>query len=199
MNKLLPMARNENIVVQELEKELLLYDLEKNKAFCLNQTSAIVWQSCDGRKTISQIAGILGKQFKTSANEDLVWLAIEHLKRDNLLANADELPNIFEKINRREVIKKIGLSTMIALPIISSVIAPKAVAAQSGNVADPFCAACPSNGSFCMIGGSYSIGCFPDSSSCIAAGQASNLCCFGRQSIGWTVINPTAVCCTVFC
>jgi hypothetical protein len=35
MNKL-PLARSEDIIVQELGKEVLIYNLTTNKAFCLN-------------------------------------------------------------------------------------------------------------------------------------------------------------------
>jgi hypothetical protein len=43
-----PISRQNNIVTQEVESELLIYDLVENKAFCLNETSAFVWQNCDG-------------------------------------------------------------------------------------------------------------------------------------------------------
>jgi hypothetical protein len=39
----LPTRRRANIVVRELENEVLLYDLSLHKAWCLNQTSALVY------------------------------------------------------------------------------------------------------------------------------------------------------------
>ena len=38
----IPVARKEGLVIQETSNEVLVYDLTINKAFCLNQTSAIV-------------------------------------------------------------------------------------------------------------------------------------------------------------
>ena len=54
-----PLSRQDNIVIQELRDEVLIYDLAKNKALCLNQTSAKVWQECDGTKSVSEISKTL--------------------------------------------------------------------------------------------------------------------------------------------
>lgn len=40
-------TRNENIVVQEMAAELLIYVLKTNKAFCLDETSALIYQFCN--------------------------------------------------------------------------------------------------------------------------------------------------------
>ncbi len=61
-NHIVPKARKENLVVQELDGEVLIYDLNTNKAFCLNEASALVWQACDGNKDVSEIRKSLGKQ-----------------------------------------------------------------------------------------------------------------------------------------
>jgi hypothetical protein len=126
-----PKARKENLVVQELNGEVLLYDLEKNKAFCLNETSSLVWQLCDGNTSVSEISESISRKLDSPANEDLVWLALDQLKKEKLIANGDEVVSDFAGMSRREVIKKVGLGTMIALPLISSLIAPTAISAQS--------------------------------------------------------------------
>ena len=56
-----PKSRNNEIVVQEADKELLIYDLTTNKAMMLNETSAIIWQMCDGKTTVGQMSGQLAK------------------------------------------------------------------------------------------------------------------------------------------
>lgn len=50
-----PKARNKNIVVQLLNKETLIYDLIDNKAFCLNETSSIVFNACDGKTSFDEL------------------------------------------------------------------------------------------------------------------------------------------------
>jgi Coenzyme PQQ synthesis protein D (PqqD) len=84
-----PISRKANIVVQDLETEVLIYDLTINKAFCLNQTAGLVYQLADGRRTVAEISDLMSKELKTLVSEDFVWLALDGLKKDNLLENAD--------------------------------------------------------------------------------------------------------------
>ena len=125
-----PIARKTNLVIQELPGEVLVYDLETDKAHCLNNTAAAIWKSCDGNNSVAEITRILTGANGDGAHEDLVWLAIDQLNENNLLEK--KIPTNFHNQNRREVIKKIGLSAVIALPLISSLVAPKA--AQAGSV-----------------------------------------------------------------
>ncbi len=127
-----PISRKTNLVVQKMDKEVLIYDLSINKAFCLNETSAIIWEICDGDKSIAEIRDHISKKLNETANEELVWLALEQLKKENLIENTNHIENKFTEISRREIIKKVGLGTMIALPVVASVIAPSAVNAASG-------------------------------------------------------------------
>lgn len=126
-----PLSRKDNLVVQELDGEVLIYDLSENKAFCLNETSALVWQACDGEKTTAEISKFVSEKLNLPANEDLVWFALDQLKKEKLIENSDELPNNFIGMSRREVIKKVGLGTMIALPVVAAIVAPTSVQAQS--------------------------------------------------------------------
>lgn len=144
-----PSSRKANIVVQDLENEVLIYDLTINKAYCLNQTAGLVYQLCDGKRTVAEISDLMSKRLKTKVSEDLVWFALDGLKKDNLLENANEVPNYFGGLSRREVVKKVGLASMVMLPLIASVVAPNAMMAQS--VLFPNLAAC-ANDSQCQSG-----------------------------------------------
>ena len=68
----LPKTRNENIVVQEMDSEILIYDLNTNKAFCLNETSAVIYHLCDGKRTVAEISRQLSKQLSKSIDEYLI-------------------------------------------------------------------------------------------------------------------------------
>jgi Coenzyme PQQ synthesis protein D (PqqD) len=131
-----PKVRSKNIVVQDLGDEVLIYDLKTDKAYCLNETARIVWQACDGRKNIAEITENIGKKLKLKVTEDFVWFALNQLKKEKLLENCDQLPNHFAGISRREVIKKIGVGCLAALPIIGIVSIP--TAAQSNSTCIPF-------------------------------------------------------------
>ncbi len=122
-----PIARKAGLVLQEMPDELLVYDLDTNKAHCLNQTSAFVWKACNGKNSVSDISRLFGTDAGNSVPEDLVWLAIDQLSQNNLLEN-----KVSPKLNgqtRREVIKKIGLASVVALPLVASLAAPSSVLA----------------------------------------------------------------------
>lgn len=138
-NNFTPKSRKENLVIQELEGEVLIYDLEKNKAFCLNETSALVWQSCDGSRTIADIKTTVGKQLNSQINEDVIWLALDQLSKENLVDKQTPLENKFKGLSRREVIKKVGFASVVALPLVTSLVAPMAANAQSGAVCAGAC------------------------------------------------------------
>lgn len=126
-----PISRSNNIILQEIADEVLIYDLEVNKAFCLNETSAMIWQECNGKQSVTEISQKLSRKLKTNISKEIVWLAISQFKTDGLLKNDDEIGTPFDGLTRREVVKKIGFASMIALPTIASVVAPNAVQAQS--------------------------------------------------------------------
>lgn len=122
----LPLVRSENLVVQNLDNEILVYDLAINKAFCLNETSVIVYQACNGKTTFEELKA------EHSLDDEIIFLALDELKRHNLLAIETDYQSPFAGMTRREVIRKVGLASMIALPLISSIVAPSAIQAQSG-------------------------------------------------------------------
>jgi hypothetical protein len=142
-----PVARKERLVIQEMPEEVLVYDLDTNKAHCLNQTAAFVWKSCDGRNSVADITKLVEDDSGNVVPEDLVWLAIDQLSEKNLLAN--NLKADFNGTTRREVIKKIGLAAVIGIPVVASLTAPTSVLAASSCVCSsnadcaPTVPACP--------------------------------------------------------
>lgn len=164
----MPVSRKSNLVIQELENEVLIYDLSQNKAFSLNETSAIIWEACTGENSVSDIKKQINNQLNASVSEDFVWLALEQFKKDNLLENANDIFIDFGGLSRREVIRRIGLSSLAAIPIITTLVAP--VAAQ---VASSACRAMPCrcnvgtsgcNGNSGSFGGITYVNCFSTAS-----------------------------------
>ncbi len=92
-----PKSRIENIVVQEFAKEILIYDLKTNKAFCLNETSAMIYQLCDGKRSVAEISQILTKKLNQPMTEDLIWLALDNFKKDNLLEENEKFEIDFDE------------------------------------------------------------------------------------------------------
>ncbi|MGB7067869.1 MAG: PqqD family protein [Pyrinomonadaceae bacterium] len=119
-----PVSRSENIVVQELDAEVLIYDLDANRAFALNETSAMVWQNCDGKRTVAEIGKKVG-------SEDLVWLALAQLKKEDLVKCETDTVKEFSGMSRRDAVKRIGVGTAMALPLVMAVTAPLAAQTPS--------------------------------------------------------------------
>jgi coenzyme PQQ synthesis protein D (PqqD) len=136
----LPKVRADQLIVKELTDETLIYDLKNDKAYCLNSTAALVWKSCDGENSIAEINLSLAKETKVAVDEKLVWLALDQLASLDLLEKAPTTPTVFAGISRRQIMKIAGVAA-IALPVVTSIIAPTpAQAASNIGFHQPCCA-----------------------------------------------------------
>jgi hypothetical protein len=124
-----PVARKNGLVIQEVPDEVLVYDMDADRAHCLNKTAAAVWKSCDGNNSVSDISKLVGAELGNNVSDDLVWLAIDQLSENSLLDGSIE-PK-FAGQSRREVLKKIGFASIVAVPVIASLVAPKSVLAAT--------------------------------------------------------------------
>lgn len=159
-----PTARKDELVIQELQEEVLVFDVKSNKAHCLNQTAAKVWRFCDGENSVSEIKLLLENQSNANVSEDLIWLAIDQLNERELLE--DGFAKKFVGQNRREILKRIGLATVIALPIVASITAPNAAMAAACSGIVTSCLGC-ANGTPCDVNGDMTIGmCMANGSIC---------------------------------
>ena len=133
-----PSPKTEDIVVQRLGNEVFVYDLITNKVYSLNETSALVYLSCDGKRSLEEVVNEVNKQAKHKVNVDYVLYAIHQLQSSNLISEFKTVKTGFEGLTRREAVRKVGFATLAVLPIISIIVAPTAVMAQSQCVAgDP--------------------------------------------------------------
>ena len=114
-----PRAREEGLVVRQLLDEVVVYDLERHKAYCLSLGVASIWRRCDGRTTPAAIVRSLQKTLP--AGEEAVWIALERLSRARLLQEPVSRPMSPAEPSRRRWMKKTavlaGLSVIsIAVP-----------------------------------------------------------------------------------
>ena len=130
MKSATPRARQQSLIIKTLPDEVLVYDLDADKAHCLNRTAAFVWANCDGRKNVSEIARLLREEFQAPVDEKVVWLALEQLEKFNLLQEPAAKPANLNGMSRRQVVRLVGVAA-IALPIITSIVAPCAAQAAS--------------------------------------------------------------------
>ena len=120
----MPRARQEGLLVHELTDELLVYDLKRHKAHCLNKTAALVWNRCDGEKGISEITRLLGQQMGSSVDEDIVRLALDQLERARLLGERPSHATRAGRVSRRQLIRRMGVAAAVSLPLVVSILAP---------------------------------------------------------------------------
>ena len=142
MKNLLPLARTDSLIVQELPDETLVYDRERDKAHCLNLSAALVWKHCDGRTTVAEMAQALEKELNTTIDDRVVLLALDQLGKNNLLSPGQEYMG---SVSRRHLVRTLGLMA-VSIPLITSIVAP--VAAQSASGLAP--GACCLNPSDCQ-------------------------------------------------
>jgi hypothetical protein len=124
--------RRDQLVVEALGTELLIYDQKRNQAFCLNQKAAFVWQHCDGNTTVAELSAQLSKSLGEPVNEEVVEFALQNLSKDGLLEPC--LSTFQAGMTRRALIGKIGMGAALALPLVTalSVVTPKAHASSKG-------------------------------------------------------------------
>ena len=164
----IPRARREGLVIQELPDEVLVYDRERDKAHCLNQTAALIWGYCDGRTTVPTMARHLERDLKTEVvDEKIVWYALDQLSNDHLLEEGFVAPTLLGGMTRRQMVRVMGIAAVIAVPLVTSMIAPTPAQA----------ATCLTTGTAC-------------------SGPAQ--CCSGTCSVGpasCTPAQPAGFCC----
>ena len=143
-----PRARNEGLLVQEMPDELLVYDLVRHKAHCLNQTAAMIWTRCDGKTSVKQMVRFLEAETKSAADESMVLLAFDQLEKAHLLRDRARTGPGVPNISRREVIRRMGTAAAVSLPLVTSIVAPRAVQAATCLASG---ASCSSNAQCCSL------------------------------------------------
>jgi hypothetical protein len=129
--------------VEQLAEELVVYDLDTDQAHLLNRMSSAVWRRCDGSTDIDALASDLSAEFGMPVDPVLVWAAVAELDRAGLLEPNANVPAEEGGLSRRQLLKRFGIAA-VALPTITSILAPTAAAAAS--VGTGIGGTCASNG-----------------------------------------------------
>ncbi|WP_254172999.1 PqqD family peptide modification chaperone [Planktothrix pseudagardhii] len=109
---MIPVARTENLLLQDIGNELIIYDQDNNSSHCLTPLAVRVWELSNGQNTVNDIAKKLEKEFNLPGNSDvdmrgLVWLTLEELERYSLIKEYLRQPatNVIAGMSRRQAIK----------------------------------------------------------------------------------------------
>jgi hypothetical protein len=166
----IPAARIEGLVVTESRDDVLVYDTEHHHIHHLNQVSAAVWRSCDGRRSIPDVTRTLRATLPGEINDEVVRLALTKLESAGLLSGALEPHVRTPGQSRRKFLRRAAVAGAVAVPIVLSISAPSSALAGSSacgqdctaenanSECNGFCSQCgpdtgPGSGSICCAPG----------------------------------------------
>ena len=141
---LMPRARQDELVVEELRDETLVYDLERHEARWWDAARVRVGGHVDGQTGGAGGAALVEEQSATRADGAVGWRARDRLSRAHLLSEPVTLPADRARYSRRQMLRTLrrvaGISLL--LPVIESIVSPLA-AAQASCVSIGVCQSFP--------------------------------------------------------
>jgi hypothetical protein len=121
-----PRARTNELLIEELENELLVYDLAADRAHRLNATAAAVFRHADGERTIADLVDVLAEEVGAVADEDLVLITLDGLVEAGLVEQYEKRATKDTRTSRRKFIARAGAvgAAAASLPVVHSIVAP---------------------------------------------------------------------------
>jgi hypothetical protein len=128
-----PKARHDQLLAEDVNDELVVYDLDRGTVHLLNPVAAFVWKRCDGRTTVAELATLLQAELDLLESEDVVLLALHELEDAQLLEEGGAASTATRAFSRRQMLARLGVAAGIGLtlPLIESMNPPPAYAAVS--------------------------------------------------------------------
>ena len=127
----LPLARHEGMLVEHVGDETVIYDSKTKEAHCLSPLAAVVFAQCDGRTRVKEIAAATTERLGEPVDDTRVMDALAQLEERALLAAPAR-----GGLSRRDMFQKSAAAAggVAAVPLITSIVAPAAIAAQTCDV-----------------------------------------------------------------
>jgi hypothetical protein len=141
MNAIKPRARSSRLVLRDLGDELLVYDLERHKAYCLNRMARQVFRHCDGDTRIQDMAARIGDALGIRVDKQSVRLGLLRLEKAHLLEHPVELTF---RASRREALRNLGRAAVAVVPLVTAISVPTSAQAQASGICPTLGAACQS-------------------------------------------------------
>ena len=139
-----PRARTTRLVTRDLGDELLVYDLERHKAYCLNRVAMQVFRHCDGETTIPDMALRIGDALGLPVDERAVRLGLVRLEKAHLL---DSPVAQILHTSRREMLRTLGRAAAVVVPLVMAITVP--TSAQAASLCLPVGSPCTGPGQCC--------------------------------------------------
>src|SRR5687768_2242379 len=137
-----PKSRQEQLLVEEVADELVVFDQERNRAHRLNRTAWVVWRNCDGQRSVADLTALLQHELNPVADENLVLLTLDRLSSAHLLQEPIQRPVAEARNSRRQFLQKVGMvgTLTLLIPVVQSIVAP--TPAQASSPGGPCCCCC---------------------------------------------------------
>ena len=119
-----PKASTHAMVVQEVDRDILVYDKKHHQAHCLNPLASLIWHHCDGQRSLLDLARLAHEQLGVPNDVQLIEVGLHDLAQAKLLESAPEATPEQRQYTRREVARRLGVAAsagLILLPVITSV------------------------------------------------------------------------------
>ncbi len=131
-----PRARSTDLLLQSTGDDLVVFDQQRNTTHTLNRTAALVFEQADGTRSVADLAALLQAKLNETADEDLVLMTLDKLRRAHLLEDAGPRSAETLRASRRRFVRKIGLvgALTLLLPAVETIVAPTSAMAQSGSI-----------------------------------------------------------------
>ncbi len=130
----LPIVRK-GLQLNRLDDELLVYDGREDVVHLLNETTASVLNLLsEGSRTQDEIEVELTRITGAENSENILLLAVDELRKANLLQDGADVPEPLNDLTRRAMVRKMALTGAAALliPAITSLSPRRAYAQASG-------------------------------------------------------------------
>ena len=122
-----PRRREHGLATEDFHRELIVYDLDRHHAHCLNAIAIGVWRLCDGSRSVEQIAREVASEQASRNDVEVVWRALEEFGKAGLLESP--VPERPLDPSRREAV--LALGWIAGLPLVLSVAVPESAAGQT--------------------------------------------------------------------
>jgi DNA-binding transcriptional ArsR family regulator len=119
-----PKARTQDVVVEHLDDELVVYDKRNQAAHALSSEAAAVWQSCNGERSVDELAAELGLE------PAVVEHALDALRSSELLDEPTLLDGLVPRYSRRQA--AVRFATAGAAAFLAPFVYSVSIAAAQG-------------------------------------------------------------------
>lgn len=128
---MVPATRSDGLLVEQVGRDIVVYDTTSNEAHCLKGLAAVVFRHADSHPSAADLAKTAAAEIAEPVTEAQVADAVAQLSERGLM----QTPLVVrDGLSRRELVRRSAFigTAAFATPLITSIVAPTAAMAASG-------------------------------------------------------------------